>query len=253
MLDAFTLPYRGRPQVKAEPGRSNSMHTSMAPTKTTPIQIPQRRRPITVAGALPYAQPISPDMIFEMSPVTSDFPTNHTSFSLGRRNANNDSFVYSVPHFSTPKRRSSSKSRMSDSPSSSPRARGISHGSSDVPTIKHPISRGGQCVLDDLDLSPDTPTREANTTRVTGFLPIKGDLHDQFQDQNRPLQRLSPGPRRASYNSSPWILPGKGEGSDEDLASSQADVSPFEFERQLLRRIENQNRPRFAGLRSYCM
>ncbi|TEB22727.1 hypothetical protein FA13DRAFT_1740633 [Coprinellus micaceus] len=255
MLDAISLHHRRASHL--EPASARSTMQGAAPAKSSPIQIPQKRRPIMLSS--PYTHTISPEMVFEMSPLSSDFPVCHGSFSVSASSVKGDTkFLYSIPLFPSPKRRENSELAPTRSTSSfrttnsSPLSRNNSSGSNDVPNVKYPAPRRGHSMLDDNDLSPEPPSHASSTTKVTGFRPIKGELFEtQFEDQYRP--RLSPGPRRDSYTSSPWILPGKGEGSGEGSAYSQADPNPFEFERQLLRRIENQNRPRFAGLRPFCV
>ncbi|KAJ3518354.1 hypothetical protein NMY22_g13719 [Coprinellus aureogranulatus] len=254
MVDAIqSLHRRGR----ASKIETSSMHGA-APAKSSPIQIPQKRRPIMLST--PYPQDISPEMVFEMSPVSSDFSASirHGSFTASASSVKADTkFLYSIPLFPSPKRQDSSEIHPTQSNSSlktgnsSPLSRNNSSLSHDVPNVKHPMSRRGHSMLDDTELSPEPPVPESRTTRIRGFCPTKGEFYDtQFEDQYRPLEPLSPGPRRDSFTS-PWILPGKGEGSDEDLAYSQVDTSHFDFKAQLLRRIENQNRPRFASLRSF--
>lgn len=255
MLDAIVPSYRGRSQGHSErqsPARGKMSSLS----QTTPIQIPLK--PHRRAVPIPLStHTISPEMIFEMSPVTSDFPHRSSLSFDDDHPPRTDSFVYDIPTFSSSKTHQQSKTRHSPS-SSEHHSLDFEPSPDDIHTIsrlRHPHSQRGHLALDEQDLSPESPRRRPRTMKITGFLPIKGERCDTDlqQDQNRPLERLSPGPRRGSYNSSPWILPGKGQGSDDGLGSSLADASPFEFERSLLRRIENQNRPRFAGLRTYCM
>lgn len=221
------------------------MQPSTMPSRSSPIQIPPKRRPIVPTSFSPFTQALSPEMVFEMSPVASDFP-RHTPFSLANSPTPRRDFLYAIPKFSSPKPLGSSNSGSSGKLKGSADASPPSYPS----LIKHPTPQRSHCALDECDLLPEASVRKA-TKKITGFKPLKGDMLDvQPQDQNVPLERLSPGPRRSSY-SSPWILPGKGEYTEEDLAYSQVDPSAFDYERQLLQRIENQNRPRLGGLRSY--
>lgn len=221
------------------------MHPSTMPTRSSPIQIPQKRRPMVPTSFSPLTQALSPEMIFEMSPTTSDF-ARHTPFSLANSPTPRRDFLYNIPKFSSPKLPGSGASGSSEKVNASLDASPPTN----ISIVKHPTPRRSHSFLAECDLLLEAPNAK-HTTKITGFLPMKGDILDvQPQDQNVPLERLSPGPRRSSY-SSPWILPGKGERTEEDLAYSQVDPSAFDYERQLLQRIENQNRPRLGGLRSY--
>lgn len=250
MHDAISLHRRGRPHQleTAATARTTKMHGT-APAKSSPIQIPQKRNPMVLYP--PYAHAMSPEMLFDMSPESSD--PSRDSFSAAASSVKAEpAFHYYIPLNPSSERQNNSESKPTKSSPNSPLSRNDSSGSTDVPNVKHPVSRRGHTlVLDENDLSPEGPSRKSSTTRVTGFHPIKGA---QFvgEDQYRPVERLSPGPNWDSFTSSPWILPGRGESSGEEgIACSQV-ADPHDFKRQLLRRIENQNRPRFAALRSYC-
>lgn len=248
-----SLHRRGRPHQLESATTRTKMHGA-APPKSSPIQIPPKRKPMALYPSFP--QPMSPELLFDMSPESSDPSVSRESLSAAASSVKGDAdLLYFIPLHPATDSSDSNPTQSSASlktSTSSPLARNTSSDSHEFPNVKHPVSRRGHLVLDENDLSPEPPRRESSTTRVTGFHPIKGPVHDaQFEDQYRPVERLSPGPYWDSFTSSPWILPGKGESSDEGLAYSQA-ADPNEFKRQLLRRIENQNRPRFAALRSYC-
>jgi hypothetical protein len=66
---------------------------------------------------------------------------------------------------------------------------------------------------------------------------------------SKPVERLSPPPRRASYSSSPWILPSK-DNVEDDIAYSQMDPNLLEFKRHLLRRIENRDSSRLMSFQN---
>jgi len=212
-------PFRGRTSTQVQRAAST-------PPKTSPIQIPLRRRPTTIPSLSPTSHTLSPEMIFEMSPVTNDTPP-HSPFSLHHVSPT-ETFVYSLPSLSSP-----------------PTPRHLKNFiEADPLNIRQTSFIMKQCVLDDQDIVPESPTRQPSTTRITGFRPLR-DLQDE--NQRLPcLERLSPGPR-SSHNASPWIISGHGSGPEEDIAYSQADPSAFDYERQLLRRIQNQSRLRFPG------
>ena len=93
-------------------------------------------------------------------------------------------------------------------------------------------------------------SRAQSTTKITGFIPIIEHQPSMADFQpSKPVGRLSPPPRRASYSSSPWILPSN-DNVEEDIAYSQMDPSLLEFKLHLLRRIENTESSRFMSLHS---
>ncbi|PPQ81279.1 hypothetical protein CVT25_015063 [Psilocybe cyanescens] len=83
------------------------------------------------------------------------------------------------------------------------------------------------------------------TTKITGFTPII-DYQPSSDESLGPKKLvLPPPPRRSSYSSSPWILPGRGDHREEDISYSQTDPSIFEFHNHLLQRMENRDSSRF--------
>lgn len=68
--------------------------------------------------------------------------------------------------------------------------------------------------------------------KISGFVPL---FQSPAASPTRTLGRLSP--PSSSFSSSPWILPGSRDSSDDDVSSSP---SAFEFDKYLIQRIESQ-------------
>lgn len=247
------------------PGESRSgadikIHATFhgSPTRaSSPIQIPKKRSSIVIPSISAPDQAISPEMIFEMSPVTSEFSVHqHTPFSKTDDNDNHDAFLYTFPKISpnqNPPVPGSSDPNPASLLGTTPRiCSKPSHGAN-ISTVKRPLPHRSHCMLDEYDLSfGNPPPKKVKTRKITGFLPVRGRQDSVGMEEDQPSERNpSAGPRRSSYHPSPWIFPGKGAGTEEDVAYSETDPSAFEFQRHLLRRIENQSRSRLKGLPSY--
>ena len=199
----------------------------------------------------PIDQPKSPDLIFEMSPISPISPPFSHSIPLSTSNNLNDHapFVYSAPVYIPPCRTNTethistirSRQRVMPSLTAAP-----------VSAVHRNIWRTqtthAEGVNDDYDSHNGTPQSETkdlpraqSTTKITGFIPIVE--HQPFMADHhpsKPVRRLSPPPRRASYSSSPWTIPSN-DNVEDDIAYSQMDPSLLEFKRHLLRRIENRD------------
>ncbi|GLB38285.1 hypothetical protein LshimejAT787_0501500 [Lyophyllum shimeji] len=226
---------------------------------STPIEIPTRRRPVVSWNGSSPGRPTSPDLIFEMSPISSEFPSCSTtqvggSQDTGFDSTNQEPFLYSFPkfavhrnHFSPVRRAQLQTSILSLS------------GTRFAPAIPPAIAKRSSpsCLdtgNDGIAVQPATRsnvpvTKSCSTTKITGFTPVT-PLPTPASSSIRPFRRrrLSPPPRSSSYSSSPWILPGKSDKEDEDGGSLDSDPSSFDFERHLIRRIESQDARRFRRL-----
>ena len=233
-------------------GRSSSpdhvfFHSRRKPS--TPIEIPRRGRPFVSPLVSPIDQPKSPDLIFDMSPISSSSPFNH-SIPLSTSNNLNDHtpFVYSPPVY-IPRCRTNSeiRSRQRVMPSLTAAPVSAAHRN-----IWRTQTTHAEVFNDNYDSHNGTPQSERedlpraqSTTKITGFIPIvehQPSMADHYP--SKPVGRLSPPPRRASYSSSPWILPSKKDNVEDDIAYSQMDPNQLEFKRHLLRRIENRDSSR---------
>lgn len=200
----------------------------------------------------PIDQPKSPDLIFDMSPISPVSPPFNHSIPLSTSNNLNDQipFVYSVPEY-IPRCRVTTEIRSRPRVMPSLAAAPISAVNGNVwrSQTTHP-----EGVNDNYDSTAqsereDLP-RAQSTTKITGFIPIiepRPSMADHYP--LKPVGRLSPPPRRSSYSSSPWILPSN-DNVEDDIAYSQTDPSLLEFKRHLLRRIENRDSSRFMSFQS---
>lgn len=223
---------------------------------SVPIEIPTRRRPIVSPLTSPVERQFSPDLLFEMSPVTSEFsPSTNHHFKLSTSSIirDHEPFMYTVPSFSD--------LRPSNSGSHPPR-RGVPYGLADVmpaeadrsnqhisrTTFRQPTNYS---VYANPWSKPSSPgvVKSTPTTKISGFLPINQNQPPMTNTAPRSTERLSPTPRRSSYSSSPWILPGKEDSQEGDLAYSETDSGALDFQAHMLRRFEKQNPSQ--GFRSY--
>ena len=90
----------------------------------------------------------------------------------------------------------------------------------------------------------------STTTKITGFVPLIEHQHLVSDEPRKPVQTLTPPPRRPSFSSSPWILPGRGRSHEMDACYSQADPSALEFREHLLRRMDSRDASRLKTLRT---
>lgn len=223
-----------------------------------PIEIPTRRRPIVSPLTSPVERQFSPDLLFEMSPITSEYsPSTNHPFKLSTSSTirDHEPFMYNVPSFSD--------LRPLNSGSHLPH-RGVPYGFADVmpaeadrsnqqisrTTFRQPTS---YAVYANPWSKPSSPSavKGTPTTKISGFRPINQNQPPMANPAPRSTKRLSPTPRRSSYSSSPWILPGKEESQEGDLAYSETDSGALDFQAHMLRRFEKQNPSQAAGFRSY--
>lgn len=193
-----------------------------------------------------------------MSPITSEFSlaTNHPfKLSTSSTRRDHEPFMYNVPSFSDLRPPNSG---------SQPPHRAVPYGFADV--IPAEADRSNQQISRTTFRQPTNNAVYANpwskplnpavvkstaTTKISGFLPINQNQPPMSVPAPRSTKRLSPTPRRSSYSSSPWILPGKGESEEGDLAYSETDSGALDFQAHMLRRFEKQNPTQPVGFRSY--
>ncbi|TFK19989.1 hypothetical protein FA15DRAFT_673896 [Coprinopsis marcescibilis] len=251
MVDVASLPQRGRSrQLDA------TSSISMPTTPSAPIRIPSNRRPTNYAPPPSnFTHTVSPDTVFEMSPVTSEFAgPPRPSFSLAQTDRK-DSFLYNLPSIGTRQNHtipgqynpigSESGSTLSGSAA---RHRIVS----DPLSIKRgPPTSKSSLALDEYELSFGLTTAQEARTKTSGFSPMRESRDPINQNQKRRLEQLSPGPGLHSVPS-PWVFPGRGDAKEDDLAYSQTDPSALEFQRHLLDRIASQTSSRINPvMRSY--
>ena len=230
-----------------------SFHSHRNPS--TPIEIPKRGRPFVPPLVSPFDEPKSPDLIFEMSPISPISPPFNRTIPLSTSN-NNAPFVYNVPppcRINAGTHLICSRQRVMPSSTAAP----ISAAERNAWRTQTTHAAEPEGVNDDHDDHDGTPQSERNglprtqsTTKITGFIPIVEHQSPMTDRPSKPIVRLSPPPRRASHSSSPWIILSSNDNVDDDIAYSQMDPSLFEFKQHLLQRIENRDAGRFMSFHS---
>ncbi|KAL1744079.1 hypothetical protein HDZ31DRAFT_39498 [Schizophyllum fasciatum] len=216
-----------------------------------PIQIPARGRKLRVEDQDP--RPLSPDLLFEMSPPTSEYSAMRIPFAPSSTQnmalpADEPQPLYSFPSFSALSRRNSASG--SPTPDLKPRGRGrrTSSAARRPSLMRRPTGDGsGAAGL----------ARTASATKGSGLTPIvcpdprpyrtRYPLYPMHTDCYSPPPPSSPAPitpaRSAAssppWTTSPWILPGRQDSAPRDDGES-TDGEPFmDFRDYLLACIEN--------------
>ncbi|KAF8909018.1 hypothetical protein CPB84DRAFT_1766689 [Gymnopilus junonius] len=221
--------------------------------RSTPIEIPKRRRPVSPKHNS-CGQNESPDMVFEMSPISPDFPASARGHSVSPNSDKDDEpFMYNAPSFRpyASQAQAQSQSKKCSQPlmhSSTTKVAAHLH-------THHHTKTSPFCLRDDpitFNSSSNSlsSTLTPSTRKITGFVPLIEHQHLISDEPSKPIQTLPPPPRRPSFSSSPWILPGRGGSHEMDICYSQADPSAFEFRDHLLRRMESRESSRLKSLRS---
>ncbi|KIM43245.1 hypothetical protein M413DRAFT_444054 [Hebeloma cylindrosporum] len=222
---------------------------------STPIEIPILRRPSS-SPLNSSEEPKSPDMIFEMSPVSPTFPSLSKMYPNSGNSTTetntNEPFMYHIPTF-----RRSPQGNGTQLRSKIARRVMPSKALTTVPAKTEFLparSSEGRSSRDERIANAHAgfpqPTASQTTTKISGFTPLIDHQPPMAADQpSRPTIPLSPPSRRGSY-SSPWILPGRSDRYEEDISYSLADPGPLEFRQHLLRRIECQDSSRMKSLHS---
>ncbi|KAL0960882.1 hypothetical protein HGRIS_005894 [Hohenbuehelia grisea] len=223
-----------------------------SPLRSTPIQIPARRH-INSSSHSPtsHNRPMSPDLIFPMSPEYSS-PAGQYSFRYSTAvMMDREPFMYSYPSFpihDAAAQKEISPLRDALCPSVSPSPEEVEITITSPPRHQQRgrtlSSRHSHGVI-----------RATPAKKITGFKPalptnLSGSGKAQGAAPSRRSGRLSPPPRRSSFSSSPWILPGKGELLDGDVGSLEAVPYALDFEKYLMGRIESEKRVSFNRLRT---
>ncbi|KAF9534522.1 hypothetical protein CPB83DRAFT_340900 [Crepidotus variabilis] len=216
----------------------------------TPIEIPRRQRHVPSPLNSPTAYPSSPDLVFEMSPISATYSPLSTMFSVASMPPDHpeedEPFMYRVPVFRSSGLEDRSwprptRSRESPMPSRNSSNGPISHTRRAESPHNDPV-----IITGDFGDGFDEGMSTHSTTKITGFFPLKPDQPPTADLLPKFVGRLSPPPRRSSFAPAPWASSGSGC-TEEDMSYSQVDPSAFEFQRHLIRRIESKDR--FASLR----
>lgn len=225
--------------------------------RSTPIEIPWRRRPVSAySPQFPAEQSQSPDMIFEMSPITSNYPSSPTISPPPppRNSYDREPFLYPFPVLKngnvnapsclhTPRRRheiipvSHTIAFTNTKPGHRRRRRAAKNElNENIPSF--PYNYSG---------TMDTP--KSTTTRIVGFSPtLPSSCGQRNSTQIAPTQECPPlVAGRSAFPWSPWILSGQSNIQGEDILSVDAGTGAIGFEEYLLNRTENTHRL-FNGL-----
>lgn len=245
------------PTVKS----ASNLHYLIRNRPSTPIEIPTRRRAVmSPIHSSPTGRPTSPEMIFEMSPVASEFPSSaqFLGFSASQMYNDQDPFMYHFPVFTARDFNSKHTSRHTSHVMTEASIPTMAKNSSALGQVQRcPAALAKVNGIDPSDTHSSSIIRHATpvmTTKITGFVPInpvQTPISSTVCDSRRQSispKSLSPPPRRSSFSPSSWLHAGKADIQDDDLASIESDPIPFDFERYLMQRMENQKSSRFRGL-----
>ncbi|KAF8158239.1 hypothetical protein B0H34DRAFT_446900 [Crassisporium funariophilum] len=246
-------------QRSKSPDMHTFFHSRCRPS--TPIEIPRRRRSLLSPLSSPVERSWSPDLIFDMSPSSPNFPLSaHQVIPLSTSSKANsyEPFMYTVPAFNPcnvtsgmriPKKRS--RQRVMPSATAVPIGAEYRVPRNHISPV--PIVDSTRTQTRTEHQSDIASVSIQSTTKITGFIPLIEHQPPMSERPSRPVKRLSPPPRKESYSSSPWILPGKSDCQEDDVAYSQVDPSGLEFQRHLLGRIENRDTARFRSFHAACL
>ncbi|KAF9561337.1 hypothetical protein CPC08DRAFT_707470 [Agrocybe pediades] len=210
----------------------------LRPKVATAIDIPKRRRP---AGD----QNLSPDLLFEMSPVSKNSPIGTAPSSTN--SSLDQPFMYRAPSFKPlpPKPLSgqsfhSTKNLCSDTSG----AGSVFTGPKTARLPETPKTAVFPSLQPDLYGAKRTQPK----TKITGFVPLFEHQPPASDEGSKPKRPPLPPPRRSPH-SSPWILSGTSDPHGTCVGSySLTDPSALEFHHHLLRRIDNRDSSRLKSL-----
>lgn len=222
-------------------------HFDNCSRRSSPIEIPHRRRPVsTCPPQFSTEQSQSPDMIFEMSPIMSNFhsPQSTLTPSPLRNPYDNEPFLYCFPALKT--RNVNMTNRSHATP---PRRHEIPVSHTFAPTKQgHRRQRktNGHEGDENAPAFPcacggTTSSKKTTTTRIVGFSPIKPPGFGQRNSAqvSSTQESLPTHTGRSYFPWSPWILPGMNNNRGEDFLSIDANSGPMGFGDYLLHRTES--------------
>ena len=226
--------------------------------RSTPIEIPWRRRPLsTYSPQISAEQSQSPDMIFEMSPITSNYPSSPSMSPppLPRNSYDREPFLYHFPVLKNCNVNTSSclhaPMRRHEIP--------VSHTFAFTNSNTKPGHRRRRRAAENepnenMHSFPFTYNgtmdgKKSTTTRIVGFSPtLPPSCGQRNSTQVLSTQEcLPPSTGRSAFPWSPWILPGQSNVQGEDTLSVDAGPDAIGFEEYLLNRTESTHRL-FHGL-----
>ena len=224
--------------------------------RSTPIEIPWRRRPVSAySPQFPAEQSQSPDMIFEMSPITSNYPSSPSISPPPppRNSYDREPFLYPFPvlkncNVNTPSCLHTPIRRHEIVP--------VSHTIAFTTKPGHRRRRRA-AESEPNENNPSFPytyngtmdARKSTTTRIVGFSPTLpsscGQRNSTQVSSTQECRPLASG--RSAFPWSPWILPGQSNIQGEDILSVDGGPGAIGFEEYLLNRTESTHRL-FNGL-----
>lgn len=231
----------------------NSQMDPFCDKRVTPISIPRRHRRPPSPLSPPSGRRYSPDLLFEMSPVSTAWsPSSTVPFATSPTSENRDDqqFMYRIPMFGSLSNRELTSTRPSIS------CKGImSSRYHNVPT--QTISQRMVPFEHENDSNTvgcsggryEPIVQTQSTNKVTGFIPLKPDQPPASDLLPRLMGRLSPS-CRVSNSPFPFFHSERQNYEEEELSYSNVDPCLFEFQRHLLRRMEGKDY--FTSFHSAC-
>jgi len=197
-------------------------HFDHCARRSSPVEIPRRRRcPSTYQLQHSADQSRSLDMIFEMSPITSNFASPPSIRSFSQDSYDQEPFLYHFPVFSA--HNVSRDNHLLNAPT---RYHGIPISHVFTPTKnvckrqRRTVERGSDENVPSFPAS--TPIiRMPPTTKIVGFSPAMptNSAQRNSAQASPPQERLSPMPQSPVFLWSPWALPGENNGEMTSLDS----------------------------------
>ncbi|KAK0464719.1 uncharacterized protein EV420DRAFT_1060673 [Desarmillaria tabescens] len=205
---------------------------------TTPIEIPSRRKQALSPHLSPIRDQMSPELLFEMSPLISDLSPS-ANYPLRPSSMHNskdpEPYLYRFPVFS-PHRFKSMHPSPPPTPSGSTSTR-TSKFTSDT-TYKPDSWPKPPTFIPGNGENQASPVVKASAKhKITGFSPVYPSPVSEPSSRRR-LERLSPPPR----SSSSWSVPCDTVLDDPDALDSSS-PGALDFDKFLIRRITDMRRP----------
>jgi hypothetical protein len=228
---------------------------------STPIEIPARRRPTTTVHSPARSAAASPELIFEMSPLDSTLhstyhdrsfcpfpkdddpsffePSEPHCFASKPQYAIREPFLYSFPMLASHHFHSRSvQPELANVPTDASCTAAIADPQR---RVSHRLSANG-LIRHDRGRSPSS--KSTHTIRKVTAHKVVG-----FQPENLSPCCIPRRPTRPLLPSTPFRSPGTlsiGEGLDISYSSSESNISSFEFENFLVRRIDDEKTIQFT-------
>lgn len=233
---------------------------------STPIEIPRRKSSSSsFCIESPTGRPSSPELIFAMSPVSSDVPLSSLSTISVPKMNDQEPFLYHFPMLPAD-RAHPTLNRFRPTPHSAA-ALVTSSSSTPIQNVTNTQLRRKERLFA-AHRKPSQDNRQSHhssaATQAIRMTPVKKIIGFTPTVSNQPstpvtirpaIHLAQPSRYDTPFSSPPWMLPG-GRMESEGTSSDESDPFDFEFERYLSRRIENERpvrirraRPMSSGMR----